>query len=189
MNIFEFCERFNISMKKAKEMRKADILRIDGSTDEKTEAIRYWLSRGQRLTAAQLCELVEDNSLLLDLGRFAERAREAIDTLDNPMRQAAPREITAYITDACKGDKDAAAILATWIKTIVPAKPVPHAWIAVRLLLGINPSVREFEIPRINRALLNVRLLPEFARWFTSKSVNGRNATFYFCPAKLPLDL
>ena len=58
MNLFEFTEKFKISLRKARAMEKAGVLRLDENTNERATEIRLLLSKGQPLTAAQLCELV-----------------------------------------------------------------------------------------------------------------------------------
>src|SRR5215213_3378556 len=115
MNIFEFCERFHISHAKAKKMDKAGVLRLDENTSEEIAEIRHILSRGQPLTAAHLCELVENPSGLLDLGRFASRAQGEIAALGDVRREAAPKLVAAYITDAAKNEPEAVEALLGWL--------------------------------------------------------------------------
>ena len=187
MNLFEFTEKFKISLRKARAMEKAGVLRLDENTNERATEIRLLLSKGQPLTAAQLCELVEDPALVLDLGRYAARAREQIDALGNVKAETAPKEIAAYISEAARGDQEAVSVLLNWLFEIIPAKRVGHSFIAVRLLLGLAPSVRKFDVPRIPRALLECRRRQEFADWFEVSYSGTRAKTFYRRPAKKPV--
>lgn len=187
MNIFEFCERFHISLAKARKMNKAGVLRLDENTSEAITEIRYSLSRGQPLTAAQLVELVENPSAVLDLGRYASRAQDELDALGDAKAQAAPKLVAAYVTDAAKGDPEAVGVLLDWLKRILPAQPVSHSFIAVRLLLGLAPNIRQFDVPRIPRALLNCRRHDAFAGWWRVKAHKSRNVTIYQRPDKKTL--
>lgn len=187
MNLFEFTEKFKISLRKARAMEKAGVLRLDENTNERATEIRLLLSKGQPLTAAQLCELVEDPALMLDLGRYAARAREQVDALGNVKAETAPKEIAAYISEAARGDQEAVSVLLNWLFEIIPAKRVGHSFIAVRLLLGLAPSMRKFDVPRIPRALLECRRRQEFAEWWTVETRGTRSQTFYKRPAKKPL--
>lgn len=187
MNIFEFCERFHISLAKARKMNKAGVLRLDENTSDAITEIRHSLSRGQPLTAAQLVELVESPSAVLDLGRYASRAQDELDALGDARAQAAPKLVAAYVTDAAKGDPEAVGVLLDWLKRILPAQPVSHSFIAVRLLLGLAPNIRQFDVPRIPRALLNCRRHDAFAGWWRVENRKSRNVTIYQRPDKKAL--
>lgn len=187
MNIFEYAEKYEISLKKARRQMKDGVLRLDETIDPKAVEIYDWLSRGQNLTAAHLCTLIDSPGILLDLGRYAPRAELQIDTLGNVKAEIAPKEVAIYITDAAHGDAEAAKILVEWIKQILPAKPVSHHYIAVRLLLGLAPNVRQYDVPRMPRALLNCRKLEDFAAWWTVESHGTRNVTIYQRPTKKEL--
>jgi hypothetical protein len=188
MNVFEFSERYAISLTKTRKIAKDNPHWFDERTNEKGLDIRAWLSQGKLLTAAQLCTLIEAPSLLLDLGKYADKAESQISALGNVKNEIAPREVAAYITDAAKGDADAVKVLVTWLRLILPAKPVNHAYIATRLLLGLPENVRAFDVPRVPRALLNCRRNPGFAGYWEIKKTLTRTATFYQKP-KLALDL
>lgn len=187
MNIFEFCEHFHISLAKARKMNKAGILRLDENTSEAITEIRYALSRGQPLTAAQLVELVENPEGLVDLGRYASRAQDQLALLGDARGQAAPKLVAAYITDAAKGDPEAVGVLLNWLKSILPTQPVSHSFIAVRLLLGLAPNIRKYDVPRIPRALLNCRRHDAFAGWWHVENRKNRNVTIYHRPDKKTL--
>lgn len=187
MNLFEFAEKFRLSLPKVKQMHKAGYLRLDDDLGSEATAIRHLLSRGQPLTAAMLCTLVEDPGMALDLGRYSARAQAQLDDLGNAKAQAAPKEVAAYISDAARGDPQAVAVLVNWLKDVIPARPVNHSFIAVRLLLGLAPSVRKFDIPRIPRALLECRKVSDFAGWWLVSQNGTRGKTFYKRPDKKAL--
>ena len=189
MNLFEFAEKFKISLRKARAMQKADLLRLDETTSEEAAEIRTLLIKGQPLTAALLCWLVDNPAQVWELGRYAGKAQEQLETLGNVKAQAAPKEIAEYISEAARGDSDAVALLVSWLKEIIPARDVPHSFIAVRLLLGLAPSVRKFDVPRIPRALLQCRRCEDFAGWWTVHTHGTRSQTFYKRPAKKEFDL
>ena len=85
--IYDFCEAFHISIGKARKMEKGGWLRLAGSNDT-TDPMRASLANGDRLTALQLVELIEQPAGLLELGKYAGRAEREIAALGNP--QAAP---------------------------------------------------------------------------------------------------
>lgn len=180
MNIFEVSERHKISLKKLRAMDKDGLLRLDESASA-SDPIRATLMKGNPLPVSQLVQLVEEPSLLLDLGRYAADAERQLGTL-GAKPGGAPKPVAAAVTDAAKNEPEAVAILIAWLKEIIPPRPVGHAYIAARLLLGIPPAIRKYEAPRIGRALLNCRNHPSFAGWWTVKEKN----TIYL---KLALDL
>lgn len=184
MNIFEFCERYHISLAKARKIAKDNPAWFN-ATGNAFDLIRASLANGDRLTAAQLVELIEEPGGLLELGKYAGRAESELAALGKT--QAAPREVVANIMEAAKGEPDALQILVDWLKTIIGDSPVGHAFIAVRLLLGTPASIRRSEGPRIPRALHNARNHPDFAgHWHTKPGNKNRNITIY---QKLALDL
>lgn len=185
MNIFEVSEKFKISLKKLRAMDKAGILRLDESASA-ADPIRATLIKGNPLPVAQLVQLIEEPALLLDLGNYAETARSQVAALGKPEREPAPKIVAAAVTDAAKNDPEAIATLVAWLKETIPGRPVGHAYLATRLLLGIPASIRKFEGPRIGRALLNCRNHPALAGWWTVKPGASQNSTVY---QKLALDL
>lgn len=189
MNIFEYCERYHISLVKARRQLKDGVLRLDETTSEAITEIRHVLSRGQPLTAAHLVELLDNPGSMLDLGRYASRAQAEINALGNVRAEIAPKLVAAYITDAAKNEPEAVEALLAWLRGVVPIKPIGHAYLAVRLLLGLAPNIRQYDVPRIPRALLNCRLHEGFAGWWRVEQVKSRNVTIYQRPAKLALDL
>lgn len=186
MTLYEFCEKYHISLRKARRMDKDGVLRLNREENEAAAEMRLYLSRGQTLPAHHLMNLVEEPSLLLDLGRYAEKAEQQVSELGDVKNGAAPKEVTAYVWEAASPGSDAHAqgvdILIQWMKGIISAKPVPHSYIAVRLLLGIPASIRKFEIRRIPRAMLNCRQHPDFKDWWRVVTTRARTMTLYQRP-------
>lgn len=183
MTPYEFADKWKLSIKKVRQMMKVNNWPQE-KENVRADAIRHLISKGQPLTAAHLCELVDSPELVLDLGKYAGRAQEQIDALGKAKEQAAPKEVTAYIGEAARGDTEAVGILSAWLKEIIPSRPVNHSFIAVRLLLGLAPSIRAFDVPRIPRALHECRKVESFAAWFVSEPKGARNQTIYKKPKK-----
>lgn len=178
MNVFEFCERYHISLAKARRIAK-DQPQWFSATGSTFDAIRSTIANGDKLTAMQLVELIENPAGLLELGKYAFNAELALAALRDPRSQAAPKAVAANIMEAAKNEPEAVDILTTWLKEIIPSTPVNHAYLAVRLLLGVPENMRKSEGPRIPRALLNARQRADFARyWHVEKGVS-RNSTVY----------
>ena len=103
MNIYEFCEEYRISIGKARKMETAGVLRLDPGESEHGAEIRQQLRKGQPLTVAQLLAIIEDPSVLRELGRYREKAESQLAALGDVEGEAAHREVAAYITDAARG--------------------------------------------------------------------------------------
>lgn len=186
MNIFEFCEKFNLSLPKARKMLKAGVLRLDENTPETVTEIRFSLSRGQRLTSAQMAYLAESPDAIGDMGRYAAKAQTCLDEIRDASGRIvpAPEMVSAYISDAARGDHEAVSVLVDYIHDILPNRPVPHSYIAVRLLLGLDIRVREYDVPRVPRALYHCRQHEEFVGWWHIGKVGNRSMTIYQRPCK-----
>lgn len=178
MNVFEFHERYKLSLAKARRIAKDQPHWFDGSSGA-TDAIRATIMKGNEPTALQLLDLIENPAGLLELGKYATKAEQSIAALGNPQGQVAPREVAANIMEAAKGEPEAVQILVDWLRLIVPADRVEHAFIATRLLLGIPATIRQFEAPRIPRALLNARQHPDFKNYWHVERGVSRNKTVY----------
>lgn len=184
-SIHEFCAEFHISLAKAKRMDKRDWLRIDSATTPVDE-IRFALKRGAKLTVAQLVELIENPAGLLELGKYAVNAEAQVKMLGDVKAQVAPREVAANVLEAYKNENEAVAIVAAWLYSIIPAAPVGHAYLAVRLLLGVPANIRHYDAPHMQRVLMNCRTHPILAGCWKTVKQASRNVTFY---VKKPLDL
>lgn len=178
MNIFEFAEEFRLSLAKARKIKKR-FPQIFNETDSSFDPLRATLAKGNRLTAPQLIELIENRSGLLEMGKYTAAAQRELAALGDPVAQAAPKEVVANLMEAARNEPEAVQILVDWLRSIVPAKPVSHAFIATRLLLGIPETIRQYEAPRIPRALLNARQHPDFAGWWHVEKQVSRNQTVY----------
>lgn len=178
MNVFEFCERYHISLAKGRKIAKENPHWFNASGSP-FDTIRATIANGDTLTALHLLDLIENPGGLLELGKYASKAEQALAALGNPQTQVAPKGVVAYLMEAAKGEAEAVQILVDWLRVIIPASPVNHAYIATRLLLGIPATIRESEASRIPRALLNARQHPDFAGyWHVEKGVS-RNKTVY----------
>jgi hypothetical protein len=188
MNLFEFAKEFRISIRKARLMQKMGVLRLENDESEHGAKIRQNLSRGQPLTVPQFLRMIEDPTILRELWRYRDKAESQLVALGDVHGEAAPREVAAYVSDAARGDKESINVLIDWMKTVIPSRPVTHHWLAVRLLMGIPASIREFDEPRIGRALLNCRKTLDFKGWWRICKSRSRTYTLYQRP-ELPFDL
>lgn len=189
MNLFEFCEKYHISLAKARKMQKANVLRLDRDEDGRAAQIRFYLGRGQHLTLGQMSILLEEPSLLLDLGRHEDKAEEQLAEVGDVRGEAAPREVAAHCWGAATGkEPEAVAILVDWLRSILPAHPVSHYWVGLRLLWGTPANIRHYEVPRVPLALLQCRKHPDFAGWWHTVENRSRTQTLYHRPEK-PFDL
>jgi hypothetical protein len=187
-SIHEFCAEFHISLRKAQRMEKRGWLRVDTSTTPADE-IRLSLQRGAKLTAAQMVELIEHPGAVLELGRYSERAQSELEALGNATQEAAPRAVSSVILEAYENDPEAVATMVRWLKGVIPGEPVGHAYLAVRLLLGVPENVRKYDVPRIQRALMNCRNHPELAGYWRTEKHLSRKRTVYQKGTKESFDL
>lgn len=155
MDIFSFADRYRLSLRKARQMAADGVLVLDLVEDEELQTIRHYLGRGQGLTALHLCRLTVAPEALKSLGKYQAKARDQVEALG--LVEPAPRSVAACISDASRGDPEAVEVLSGWIARTLPHYPVSHAWIAVRLLMGLSPAVRSAEARRLPRAMFNVR--------------------------------
>lgn len=183
MNIFEIAEKFGISIYKLRKLEKAGHLLIDFGESEHGARIRYQMARGQPLTVGQQIEIVEDPSILRELGPYQTKAEKQLATLGDVRGEAAPIEVAAHISDAAmRRDKDSINVLICWMKAVIPVEPVNHNWLAVRLLMGIPANIRKFDVPRIQYALLNCRKSTDFEGWWRVEKIKSRKQTLYQRP-------
>lgn len=185
MNIYEIAEKHKISLKKLRALDKDKLLRLDESANA-ADPIRATLINGDPLPVWQLVQLIEEPSLLLELGKYAAEAGSQVDALGKPQNEVAPKPVAAALTDTAKNDPEAVALMVDWLKQVIPTRAVGHAYLATRLLLGIPLTLRKSEAPRIGRALLNCRNHPSMVGWWTVKPGASQNSTIY---RKLVLDL
>lgn len=184
MNIHQLGNRTGISLAILRKLDKLKVLKIEAESDAAAE-IRFHLMRNQRMTVAQCLTLIADPSLVDELGKYATRASAMLLELGDV--QGAPNEVAAEISQAAKGDDDAALVIAQWLMQVLPAGTVPHAWVAVRLLLPLNEFMRVQYLSLVGLALMNVRRLPEFAGYWRSVKIGGKNEIRYFAVDALDL--
>jgi hypothetical protein len=184
--IYDFCERSHISLKKARRLDKEGWLRLSSEVTPLDE-IRLTLRTGaRRLSVAQLVYLVDNPSHMLELGKYGKLAEAQVDALDNPTHEIAPKEVAANILEAYKNEPEAVDIVASWVASIIPNKPVNHAYLAVRLLLGVPENIRKYDFAHIQRVFMHCRAHPKLAGCWKTVRQASRNVTFY---QKLALDL
>ena len=185
MNIYQVSEKFKISMKKLRQMRKAGVLLIDETEHPLREQMRYFLSKSRLLSVEHLLALIDNPRLALQLGTYVTKARSQVNALGDLRVNTAPPYVANKIYVASTCNDDAIDILIAWLKDIIPASPVTHHYVAVRLVLGVDPLFRVQRARRIKWVLDQCRKRPEFADWWTvEKGVSGTR-TFYRRPKKM----
>ncbi|TXH82289.1 MAG: hypothetical protein E6Q77_06575 [Rhizobium sp.] len=182
MNIYEVASAFKISVSKLRKLDKAGLMRLD-KAHPLTDSMRFYLGKGKPLTVAQLVALVEDATIIEQLGDKAGVALAQVAMLGAP--SAAPFEVVAEIDQAARGDNDAICRVLPWLKsTILTAQSqgqptIGHHYLAVRLVLGSPASLREYNMARIARALLNCRRHPGFEGWWRVRPQGAGTVTQY----------
>lgn len=166
-------------------MEKAGWLRVDTNATPVDE-IRIALKKGHRLTVAQLVYLVENPGALLELGNYTRQAQAQLETVGDAKSEPAPPDIAAQLLDAYRNVPEAVEIVAAWVASVLPAGPVGHAWVASRLLLGVPENIRKFDVPRMQRILMNCRNHPALKPYCFTVREMSRNVTIY---QKVSLDL
>lgn len=189
MNIHDISRRTHIAIGTLRKLERLGVLMVDDE-DDAAPAIRLHLGRNQQMSVAHLLALLDTPALVDDLGRYVDRAKGQIAALGDVKATAAPREVTAEIPEAAKGNPAALRTLGEWVKSILPASdPASYHWLAVRLLFPLNEFLREQNSPLVNLALLKLRQAPEFAGWSRSVPRGGKTTTIFSRPANFPLDL
>jgi len=188
VNVFEFADEFRLSLAKARKIKKRFPQIFDGE-DSRFDPMRATLAKGNRLTASQLVELIENKAGLLELGKYAATAQRELELLRNPEGQPAPKLVVANIMEAARNEPEAVQVMVNWLRDVIPAHAVEHGYLAVRLLLGLPANMRESEAPRIPRALLNARNHPDLAGWWRLEKSVSRNRTVYQRGTKKGFDL
>lgn len=183
MNLYEFCDKYGISQRKAKRLEKDGLLSFDVDDTVPLSAMRHSLGKGNALTPMQLIELIENPKSIPMLGRYAGKARDQIADLGDLSQSAAPIEVVAALSDAARGDPEAVHVMCDWLRRVIPSRPVGHSYVAIRLLLGMQESIRQYEAPRITLAMLHCRKSPKLAGWWRSEPTGSRKATVYERPS------
>jgi hypothetical protein len=183
MNIYGLSVKSEIPLAKLRKLERLGALKLDGETGF-IDALIFHMRGNSVLSVAQLLALIEAPDLLDELGavrpRYASRAQDQIHALGDMSQAMAPRDVTAAIPGAARGDDDESLKIADWLKLALPAAPVSHAWVTVRLLKPLNEFMRGQTAPLISPALLNMRKLPEFAGYWHSEKSGARSVIKYF---------
>lgn len=189
-DIYEISTRYNISIKKLRAMERKGVLRTTESEKPELSRILYNLRKGNRLSALHCALLIDDTDLIFDLGGYELSIKQQLEELGDASSEAAPAHIVMRIDSAAKGHPERVEALEAWMKETIPTgKEVSHHYLAVRILLGVKPSMRPFIAKWIARAFLNVRNRKSFSNWYTLREKRfSRNATFYHRP-KIDYDL
>lgn len=188
MDIYQVSEKFNISLQKLNNMRRAGVLNVS-SDDPHVGKIRSYVRRGRTIPALELVHLYGNPETLLDLGRYAEEAERALNALELPDNYEAPLDIVAEIDLAAKDDPEPVASLCEWMKATIPSEGCAFAYLAVRLLIGSSEHLAKYNAPRIAQAFLNVRKLEQFAGYWEVQEIRGQRVTKYLTPRKKEFDL
>lgn len=177
--IYDFCAVAHISLKKARRLDKLGWLRLSGEVTPLDEIRMTLMTGSRRLSVAQLVYLVENPGEMLGLGKYGKLAEPQVSALGDPKSEASPRDVAAYILEAYKNEEEAVGIIANWLRSIIPAKPVNHAYLAVRLLLGVPENIREHDFPHIQRVFMHCRAHSALAGCWKTVHQASRNVTLY----------
>lgn len=179
MNLYEFAEKFDISLRKARLMHEAGVLALDLADDPELSEIRLLLAKSAPLPVLKLCRLATDPQACKALGKYSAKAAEQVAVVgSSPV--PAPRPIAALIAEAARKDLQACKALLTWMGATLPSEPVPYAWIGVRLLLGINPANRKAEFRHLRPAMRWVRDLIDREGGPVGYMLDAKGKTYYF---------
>lgn len=187
MNIYQLSFKSKIPISKLRTLERLGALVVDTDDDETQflDGLIFYMRTNRVLSVVQLLALIEAD-LLDELEavkpRYAKRARAQIEALGDTAANLAPREVTAAIQGASRHHEEDAQIIADWLKTVLPAAPVPHAWVAYRMLKPLNPAMREKANAEISLALVNARKLLARGEWWDTEKVYGRPVIKYFRP-------
>lgn len=180
MNIHDISTKYKISVTALRRLEKGGILQFEKPSDTVAK-MRFLLIRRQQLPVESLLELLDDPGTLFDLYKYEERGRAQLKELGDVRGSLAPIEALAAISDAAGGDPVAAQAIADWLMRILPREPVPHHWVAVRLLLPLDPVQRDVMLPKASFALMHMRRLESFVGyWESVENKAGRKEIRYF---------
>lgn len=194
MNIHDVATKSGVSVRALRKLEKLKLIRFDPDPDAdehpRAAEMRFLLMRNQQLSAALLVELIENPPAFYDLRKYETRARQQVAALGDVRASVAPIEVLAAISDAAGADASAAQTLADWLKRILPSEPVSHYWVAVRLLLPLDPIQRDPIGKQISLALMHMRKLESFAgNWASVPGSGGRSVINYFAARPNFIDL
>ena len=171
MNMYEIAQRGKTSIAVLKRLAALGVLKYDKeapAAETFADRVRFHLNRNPRLTVGMVLELLDNPAALGELRGYEDRASRQIAALGDVANEGAPAEVTAAIDDAARGDLEAGRILAAWIRRVLPARDVPHVWLASRLLYPLPANLRNADASRLTFALMHVRRRDDMAGWWHS---------------------
>lgn len=189
MNIHEMAEKYAISVRKLRRLEKDGHLRVDSTETAIVSEMRSYLNKGNPLPAKHLLALFETPAIRLELGKQSPKADKELTALGDAKSQAAPYSLVAEIPGAAEDSDESREFLMQWLARVLPEHGVNHSWVAVRLLLNCPENMRSQISPLIPKALLNIRKRKEFALYWRTEWIAGKNLTIYQCPVPISLDL
>jgi hypothetical protein len=193
MNIHDVSTKYKVSITALRKLERGGLLQFDPTpSDEHEDApqMRFYLARNQQLPIKLLLSLLDDSTAFFDLRKYEARARGQIAELGDVQASVAPLNVLAAISDAAGGDAGACGILADWLRSILPAEPVSHYWVAARLLFPLTEFQRDSATKAISFALMHMRRLESFAGYWASVPNGKKKPTIKYFQKKLDaLDL
>jgi hypothetical protein len=188
MNIFELADKSGVSLRTLRKIEKLLKGRPIAASDPVIDAIRVQSRKSRALSVSQYMALIDDPDLIDALGTRAENVQDALDAIGDAVGEAAPRDVTMHIQDAAKGNAEAAAILARWMRDALPVQGnVSHAYLALRLLYGVPENVRHYVLPLVPRAMQAAKRQDALAGHWRVVQNGSIRATEYFRPIFLDL--
>jgi hypothetical protein len=155
VDIYQFCETYRISVRKAKRMQADGVLALDVADRPLTREIRHYLGRSQPLTALMVAAVAGSEVTLKSLGNHQDKARKILKALD---LTPAPAEVAASVDGAIRNEPEALAILGAWVNATVKSRSVVyHQELGARLLLGMPEVLREREARKLVGAMGRLR--------------------------------
>lgn len=182
MDIYEIAAQTGASLSLLRRIEKLGALRLTESSEPLASELRLWLKKQNPLSVMHLVALIEKPAILDLLASYKPAAQAQIAALGKAMDEAAPMHIVGQIEAAMLREPAAVDALATWMRSVIPARAVTHHYLAVRLILGAKPAFRENIAARIHLAFLNARNADCLAGWWYVEGKRGARKTFYRAP-------
>lgn len=158
MNIYEFADKYNLSVKKVKQIAADGALNLNPGKREVPSQMRYYLKKGRTLTAEHMLMLVRNPELFDILEEYEGAARKQIRALGNiPADAIAEDQAATWIYAAMISDELMLPRVADWLAPVIPADGCGYHYVAVRMLYNV-PSHRFKEAySQVARACLSLR--------------------------------
>lgn len=149
---------------------------------EEVERMRAYLAQGQSLSVYQLMDLIEHPGIVKVLGKYGRAAKAALDNLDNPKANPAPRAASVACIAASKGSADMLEMLIAWAKETIPARGCTYHYLVLRLAYGCLPEEQDNLIRKASRSFMLARQRPSFEGWWRVEQRNKRPVTIFHPP-------